>query len=175
MLFTFFQVIVILLYHIVVVSGSPFHHHMPQARSPFHHHMPQTRSPFHHHMPQTRSPFHHHMPQTRSPFHHYIPHTCSPKHHHILANIRPILVSQITAPKLVAPLKYENFKHSLRWNLFNYFFNCNQFGDCIVIECTELLAEWVVFPNAAVMVTVLMCRVRNPVCTAESALGRSAK
>ena len=32
------------------------------------------------------------------------------------------------------------------------------------------LAEWVTFLHTAVMATVVMCRVRNPACTAASAL-----
>ena len=33
-------------------------------------------------------------------------------------------------------------------------------------------AEWVAFRGMAVMATVVMCRVRNPACTATSALGK---
>ena len=34
------------------------------------------------------------------------------------------------------------------------------------------LAKWVAFLHKAVMATVVMCRVRNPACTATSALGK---
>ena len=34
------------------------------------------------------------------------------------------------------------------------------------------LAEWMVFLDSVVMATVVTCRVRNPACTAASALGK---
>ena len=34
------------------------------------------------------------------------------------------------------------------------------------------LAEWVAFLHTTIMATVVMCRVRNPACTAASALGK---
>ena len=39
-------------------------------------------------------------------------------------------------------------------------------------KLNALLAEWVAFLHTAVMATVVMCRVRNPACTAASALGK---
>ena len=50
------------------------------------------------------------------------------------------------------------------------FITCTGPGIGISMGCR--LAEWVTFLHMAVMAAVVMCRIRNPACTAASALGK---